>query len=248
MGGARWIIIFGLLTMYLLGKLKLAHDSDLPYISVSRLFMATLTGAFTVYMIPGLWGAPLKLINAFPPPMHYSESPYGVGNTAGGSAVAAHHSEEEGQHLGPQGIMVFHDYETGLEHARKVNKPVMLDFTGWACVNCRKMEEQVWSDAEVKRLLSEEMVLISLYVDERTKLPAEDQYETTIAGKNKKVRTVGDRWMVMQTERYKTNSQPYYLVLDTDENVLVEPANYQDYGSVSVFKEWLQRGLDAFTK
>ena len=245
---AIWIIIFGLLTMYLLGKLKLAHDSDLPYISVSRLFMATLTGAFTVYMIPGLWGAPLKLINAFPPPMHYSESPYGVGNTAGRSAVAAHHSEEEGQHLGPQGIMVFHDYETGLEHARKVNKPVMLDFTGWACVNCRKMEEQVWSDAEVKRLLSEEMVLISLYVDERTKLPADEQYETTIAGKNKKVRTVGDRWMVMQTERYKTNSQPYYLVLDTDENVLVEPANYQDYGSVSVFKEWLQRGLDAFTK
>ena len=245
---AIWIIIFGLLTMYLLGKLKLAHDSDLSYISVSRLFMATLTGAFTVYMIPGLWGAPLKLINAFPPPMHYSESPYGVGNTAGGSALAAHHSEEEGQHLGPQGIMVFHDYETGLEHARKVNKPVMLDFTGWACVNCRKMEEQVWSDAEVKRLLSEEMVLISLYVDERTKLPADEQYETTIAGKNKKVRTVGDRWMVMQTERYKTNSQPYYLVLDTDENVLVEPANYQDYGSVSVFKEWLQRGLYAFTK
>lgn len=245
---AIWIIIFGLLTMYLLGKLKLAHDSDLSHISVSRLFMATLTGAFTVYMIPGLWGAPLKLINAFPPPMHYSESPYGVGNTAGGSALAAHHSEEEGQHLGPQGIMVFHDYETGLEHARKVNKPVMLDFTGWACVNCRKMEEQVWSDAEVKRLLSEEMVLISLYVDERTKLPADEQYETTIAGKNKKVRTVGDRWMVMQTERYKTNSQPYYLVLDTDENVLVEPANYQDYGSISVFKEWLQRGLDAFTK
>ena len=245
---AIWIIIFGLLTMYLLGKLKLAHDSDLSHISVSRLFMATLTGAFTVYMIPGLWGAPLKLINAFPPPMHYSESPYGVGNTAGGSALAAHHSEEEDQHLGPQGIMVFHDYETGLEHARKVNKPVMLDFTGWACVNCRKMEEQVWSDAEVKRLLSEEMVLISLYVDERTKLPADEQYETTIAGKNKKVRTVGDRWMVMQTERYKTNSQPYYLVLDTDENVLVEPANYQDYGSISVFKEWLQRGLDAFTK
>ena len=245
---AIWIIIFGLLTMYLLGKLKLAHDSDLPYISVSRLFMATLTGAFTVYMIPGLWGAPLKLINAFPPPMHYSESPYGVGNTAVGSAVAAHHSEEEGQHLGPQGIMVFHDYETGLEHARKVNKPVMLDFTGWACVNCRKMEEQVWSDAEVKRLLSEEMVLISLYVAERTKLPVDEQYETTIAGKNKKVRTVGDQWMVMQTERYKTNSHPSDLVLDTDENVLVEPANYQDYGSVSVFKEWLQRGLDAFTK
>lgn len=244
---AIWIIIFGLLTMYLLGKLKLAHDSDLPYISVSRLFMATLTGAFTIYMIPGLWGAPLKLINAFPPPMHYSESPYGVGNTKSG-AISEVHSEEEGQHLGPQGIMVFHDYETGLEHARKVNKPVMLDFTGWACVNCRKMEEQVWSDPEVKQILSEEMVLISLYVDERTKLPESEQYETSLAGKKKKVRTIGDKWMVMQTERYKTNSQPYYLVLDLEENPLVEAANYQDHGSIDVFKEWLQKALIEFKK
>ncbi len=244
---AIWIIIFGLLTMYLLGKLKLAHDSDLPYISVSRLFMATLTGAFTIYMIPGLWGAPLKLINAFPPPMHYSESPYGVGNTKSG-ALSEVHSEEEDQHLGPQGIMVFHDYEIGLEHARKVNKPVMLDFTGWACVNCRKMEEQVWSDSEVKQILSEEMVLISLYVDERTKLPESEQYETSLAGKKKKVRTIGDKWMVMQTERYKTNSQPYYLVLDLEENPLVESANYQDHGSIDVFKEWLQKALIEFKK
>lgn len=244
---AIWIIIFTMLTMYLLGKIKLSHDSDLPYISVSRLFMAVVTGAFTVYMIPGLWGAPLKLINAFPPPMHYSESPYGVGNTQGGGAVTSHEEGDE-RHLGPQGIMVFHDYETGMEHARKVNKPVMLDFTGWACVNCRKMEEQVWSDSEVKRILSEDMVLISLYVDERTKLPATEQYETTIAGKTKKVRTVGDKWMVMQAEKYKINSQPYYLVLDHDENSLIEAANYQDYGSVKVFKDWLNRGLEAFNK
>lgn len=244
---AIWIIIFAMLTMYLLGKIKLSHDSDLPYISVSRLFMAVVTGAFTVYMIPGLWGAPLKLINAFPPPMHYSESPYGVGNTQGGGAVSAHEEGDE-RHLGPQGIMVFHDYETGMEHARKVNKPVMLDFTGWACVNCRKMEEQVWSDSEVKRILSEDMVLISLYVDERTKLPATEQYETTIAGKTKKVRTVGDKWMVMQAEKYKINSQPYYLVLDHEENTLIEAANYQDYGSVDVFKDWLDRGLAAFER
>ena len=244
---AIWIVIFALLTMYLLGKLKLSHDSDLPYVSVSRLFMATLTGAFTVYMIPGLWGAPLKIINAFPPPMHYSESPYGVGNTQSGVMLSAH-SEEEGQHLGPQGIMVFHDYETGLEYARMVNKPVMLDFTGWACVNCRKMEEQVWSDSEVKNILSEDLVLISLYVDERTKLPATEQYETTIAGKVKKVRTVGDKWTVMQAERYKINSQPYYLVLDHDEKPLIEAANYQDHGSVEVFKDWLKRGLEAFEK
>ncbi len=242
---AIWIIIFGLLTLYLLGKLKFSHDSDLPYISVSRLFFAVLTGAFTIYMIPGLWGAPLKLINAFPPPMHYSESPYGVGNTKAAVSYGAH-GEEEGQHLGPQGIMVFHDYQVGLEHARRVNKPVLLDFTGWACVNCRKMEEQVWSDAEVKQILSEELVLISLYVDERTKLPASEQYETTIAGKVKKVRTVGDKWTVMQAERYKINSQPYYLILDHEETPLTEAANYQDHGSVDVFKDWLQRGLSAF--
>ena len=242
---AIWIIIFGLLTLYLLGKLKFSHDSDLPYISVSRLFFAVLTGAFTIYMIPGLWGAPLKLINAFPPPMHYSESPYGVGNTKAAVSYEAH-GEEEGQHLGPQGIMVFHDYQVGLEHARRVNKPVLLDFTGWACVNCRKMEEQVWSDAEVKQILSEELVLISLYVDERTKLPASEQYETKIAGKVKKVRTVGDKWTVMQAERYKINSQPYYLILDHEETPLTEAANYQDHGSVDVFKDWLQRGLSAF--
>jgi thiol:disulfide interchange protein len=242
---AIWIVIFGLLTLYLLGKLKFSHDSDLPYVSVYRLFFAILTGAFTVYMIPGLWGAPLKLINAFPPPMHYSESPHGVGSTQAGVSYE-NNLEQEGQHLGPQGIMVFHDYEVGLEHARKVDKPILLDFTGWACVNCRKMEEQVWSDSEVKQILSDDVVLISLYVDERTKLPASEQYETTIAGKVKKVRTVGDKWTVMQVQRYKINSQPYYLVLDHDENPLIEAANYQDHGSVDVFKDWLERGLSAF--
>ena len=245
---AIWIVIFALLTLYLLGFIKLAHDSDLQYVSVGRLFMAILTGMFTVYMIPGLWGAPLKIINAFPPPMHYSESPHGVGYTIVGVSATVEHNEEAGQHLGPQGIMVFHDYNAGLEHAKKIGKPVMLDFTGWACVNCRKMEEQVWSDNEVKRMLKEDVVLISLYVDERTKLPEEKQYETTIAGKKKKVRTVGDQWMVLQAERYKTNSQPYYVVIDHDENQLGVAANYQDYGKVDLFKNWLQDGLNAFDK
>ena len=245
---AIWIVIFALLTMYLLGFIKLAHDSDLQYVSVGRLFIAVITGMFTIYMIPGLWGAPLKIINAFPPPMHYSESPHGVGYTLAGGSAAAEHHEEDGQHLGPQGIMVFHDYDAGLEHAKQIGKPVMLDFTGWACVNCRKMEEQVWSDNEVKRMLTEDVVLISLYVDERTKLPKDQQYETTIAGKKKKVRTVGDQWMVLQAERYKTNSQPYYVVIDHDENQLGVAANYQDYGKVDLFKNWLQDGLSAFDK
>ena len=239
---AIWIVIFALLTMYLLGFLKFAHDSELKYISVSRLTVAILTGTLTIYMIPGLWGAPLKIINAFPPPMHYSESPQGIG----GVNSINHQNSDNHQHLGPQNIMVFHDYEAGVEYAKKVNKPIMLDFTGWACVNCRKMEEQVWSDDEVKKMLADDLVLISLYVDERTKLPVDQQYETTLAGKSKKVKTIGDKWMVLQANKYGTNSQPYYVFLDHSENLLIEPANYQDYGTVSLFKDWLNRGMLEF--
>ena len=243
---AIWIMIFGLLTMYLLGFLKFAHDSDLKYVSVGRLSAAILTGTLTLYMIPGMWGAPLKIINAFPPPMQYSESPYGVGNSQGGNAISAH--EEDGQHLGPQGILVFHDYDMGMAHAKKINKPVVLDFTGHACVNCRKMEEQVWSAAHVKNTLANDVVLISLYVDERIDLPKEQQYETTMAGKTKKVKTTGDKWMVLQANSYGTNSQPYYVFLNHDEENLVENANFQDYGTVDLFTDWLNRGLKEFKK
>jgi thiol:disulfide interchange protein DsbD len=243
---AIWIMIFGLLTMYLLGFLKFAHDTDLKYISVGRLSAAILTGSLTLYMIPGMWGAPLKIINAFPPPMQYSESPYGVGNSQGGSAISYH--EEDGQHLGPQGILVFHDYDIGMNFAKKINKPVVLDFTGHACVNCRKMEEQVWSAENVKSILANDVVLISLYVDERIDLPKQDQYETTMAGKTKKVKTTGDKWMVLQANSYGTNSQPYYVFLNHDEEQLVENANYQDYGTVDLFSDWLNRGLQQFNK
>ena len=243
---AIWIIIFTLLTLYLLGFIKLAHDSDLKYVSVGRLFSAVLTGMFTIYMIPGLWGAPLKIINAFPPPIHYSESPYGVGNTLREVSEELIDHHEGDQHLGPQGIMVFHDYDAGVEHAKKIGKPAMLDFTGWACVNCRKMEEQVWSDPDVKNILSNQVVLISLYVDERIDLPKSEQYETTIAGKKKKVKTTGDKWMVLQAERYKTNSQPYYVIIDHEENQLGTSANYQDHGKVDVFKNWLESCINEF--
>lgn len=242
-----WIVIFGLLTMYLLGFLKFAHDSDLKYISVSRLSVAILTGALTIYMIPGLWGAPLRVINAFPPPIHYSESPFGVGNSQGGGVLSSE-NQENSQHLGPQGIMVFHDYLEGIDYAKKVNKPVVIDFTGWACVNCRKMEQQVWSDENVKRILSNEVVLISLYVDERIDLPINEQYETTLAGKVKKVKTTGDKWMVLQANTYGTNSQPYYVFLNNDEEQMVEPANYQDFGTVELFADWLNRGLKNYNK
>ncbi len=243
---AIWIVIFALLTMYLLGFIKFAHDSDLEYISVSRLSVAILTGTLTIYMIPGLWGAPLKIINAFPPPMQYSESPQGFGSPS----VISNHStnHEKGQHIGPQGLMVFHDYDEGLEHAKNVGKPLMLDFTGHACVNCRKMEEQVWSNQNVKSMLASDVVLVSLYVDERIDLPLDQQYVTTMAGKEKKVKTTGDKWMVFQANTFGTNSQPYYVMLDHNEQELLEPANYQDYGSVSLFQDWLERGVNIFNK
>ena len=243
---AIWIMIFGLLTMYLLGFLKFAHDSDLKHISVSRLSIAILTGTLTVYMIPGLWGAPLKIINAFPPPVQYSESPFGVGNSNGETSSTPH--KEQGQHLGPQGIMVFHDYKEGMDYAKEVNKAVVIDFTGWACVNCRKMEEQVWSNPNVKSMLANDVVLISLYVDERIDLPKNEQYETTLAGKKKKVKTTGDKWMVLQANTYGANSQPYYVFLNNNGDQMVEPANYQDYGTVKLFTDWLNRGLKEFNK
>ena len=144
--------------------------------------------------------------------------------------------------------MVFHNYTEGFAYAKEVNKPIVLDFTGWACVNCRKMEEQVWSDEEVKKILSDDVILISLYVDERKKIPKDEQYETTLAGKTKQVKTTGDKWMVLQANTYGTNSQPYYVFLDHNEHQMVEPANYQDYGTVELFKDWLNRGLQEYRK
>lgn len=245
---AIWIVIFGLLTMYLLGFLKFAHDSDLKYISVSRLSVAVLTGTLTIYMIPGLWGAPLKIINAFPPPMHYSESPQGIGLSSISKIPDLDVSTDKKLHLGPQGILVFHDYDEGIKYAKEVGKPVMLDFTGWACVNCRKMEEQVWSNNNVKKILTNDVVLISLYVDERIDLPVDQQYQTKLAGKTKKVKTTGDKWMVLQANTFGTNSQPYYVILDNNEKQINEAANYQDYGTVAKFQDWLNRGLAEYEK
>lgn len=243
---AIWIVIFGLLTLYLLGKLKLPHDSDLEYVSVPRVLLAVVTGVFTVYMIPGMWGAPLKLISAFPPPMQYSESPLGVGYMGGGGNAAVA-PESVDQHIGPQNIYVFHDYDKGLAFAKKENLPLMLDFTGKACVNCRKMEQHVWSDPEIKRKLDEEVVLVSLYVDFREKLPESEQITVDLGnGRQKKLRTVGDKWAALQEQKFKVNAQPYYVLLDHNEEKLVEPANYQDYGNVELFNDWLDRGIAKF--
>lgn len=244
---AIWIGIFGTLALYLFGFIRFPHDSPVSNISIPRYLFGLVVLVFTIYLVPGLWGAPLKIISGFPPPNFYSESPNGFGG--GGSSTAAVVLSDKGDIVGepehcPHGLPCFHDYEEGLEYAKESGKPIMLDFTGWACVNCRKMEEQVWSDPAVLKRLREDYVLISLYVDEKLELPKEEQVEVEIGGKTKKLRTVGNKWSYMQAERFGTNSQPYYVVLDHEENQLGPHAAYDP--DIEKFVEWLDNGKAAF--
>lgn len=242
---AIWITIFGALAFYLFGKIKLPHDSELSHISVGRLSLGLITMAFTIYMIPGLWGAPLKLISGFPPPMHYSESSYGVGYTKlsdGGTGTPLEIPEDA--KLGPHDIVSFLDYEKGMAYAKKVNKPVMIDFTGHACVNCRKMEERVWSDSRVLQVLKNDIVLISLYVDDKRALPLDEQYTSAINGK--KVTTIGKKWSEFQINKYKANAQPYYVLIDHEGNNLNEYSAYNP--NIDEYLAWLQEGIGNFKK
>ncbi|NGX82915.1 thioredoxin family protein [Aequorivita sp. KMM 9714] len=242
---AIWIAVFGALTLYLFGKFQLPHDSPIDRLSVGRLSIGLIVAAFTIYLIPGLWGAPLKLISGFPPPMQYSESPYGVGYTklgSGGSATTAEFPE--GAHLGPHDILAFHDYETGLAYAKKVGKPVLVDFTGHACVNCRKMEERVWSEPKILKLLNNDVVLISLYVDDKRPLPEGEKYISEISGKELKY--IGQKWSEFQILRYKANAQPFYVLMDHNEENLIDPVGYTP--DIEEYYDWLQNGVGAFDK
>ncbi|WP_179352749.1 protein-disulfide reductase DsbD family protein [Winogradskyella vidalii] len=240
---AIWIAIFGTLSLYLFGKIQLPHDSPLKHISVGRLLLGLLTLTFTVYMIPGLWGAPLKIISAFPPPLDYSESPYGVGNTRGGGSASTTDIPEGAHLLAPHDILAFNDYETGLAYAKKVGKPVMLDFTGWACVNCRKMEQNVWVDPSVLSKLKNDIVLISLYVDEQIDFPEGEAPDSQLRP-GKKLRNVGQKWSEFQTVRYKTNTQPYYVLMDHNEDNLNEPVAYTP--DIEEYDAWLKEGIGNF--
>lgn len=245
---AIWIAIFGALALYLFGKIQLPHDSPLTHISVGRLSLGLLVLAFTVYMIPGLWGAPLNLISAFPPPLDYAESPYGVGNSkVGGGAVASEdHNLPEGAHLlAPHQILAFNDYDKGLAYAKTVDKPVMIDFTGWACVNCRKMEQNVWVDDKVLNMLKNEVVLISLYVDDKRKLEDDEIVDSRLKS-GKKLKYIGQKWSELQTIKYKTNSQPFYVLMDHNEDNLIEPVGYTP--DIEEYYGWLQKGVAAFKK
>lgn len=211
--------------------------------------MAIISLSFALYLIPGLWGAPLKIISGFPPPMFYSESPNGVGKTSLVQTLSTATQKVDGNIQGnpahcPHGLNCFHDFETGVAYAKKVGKPVLLDFTGWACVNCRKMEDQVWSDPRVLQRLRENVVLISLYVDEKLNLPEEEQIEVTIGNKTKTLKTVGNKWSYFQASKYGTNSQPYYLIVDYDGNPMHESAAYDP--DIEKYIEWLDRGTKLF--
>ena len=240
---AIWIAVFGTLTLYLFGKITLPHDSPTTHISVGRLSLGLVVLSFTIYMIPGLWGAPLKLINAFPPPMEYSESPLGFGGSGNASSPAI---LPNGAKLGPHQIVVFDDYDKGLAYAKKVNKPIMLDFTGFACVNCRKMENNVWSDERVLSILKNDLVLISLYVDDKRDLPKNEQFISKSTGEQ--IVTIGDKWTDFMISKYKTNTQPLYVLTDLNGNSLNETTPTISYTNVEEYESWLKTGISKFKK
>ena len=239
---AIWIGVFGVLAMYLFGFIKLPHDTPILNLSVGRTLFGTLVVIFVIYLIPGLWGAPLKLISGFPPPMEYSESPRGFGNITSTTVDYI-----EGTKVGPQGIPAFLDIEEGLAYAKKVGKPVFLDFTGKACVNCRRMEEGVWGEPGVIEILKNDVVLVSLYVDDKRDLPEEEQTEVEKNGKTVKITTIGKKWSHYQSSKYKVNTQPYYLILDENGNEVGNgSADYENHGNVAAFKKWLEEGLKLY--
>jgi thiol:disulfide interchange protein DsbD len=212
-----WIVIFALQGFYLLGKIKFAHDSDVKDVSVTRLFLAMVSLSFAIYMIPGLWGAPLKSISAFAPPLYTQD-------------FNLYDSEVHA---------TFDDYDAGMQYAKQVGKPVMIDFSGFGCVNCRKMEATVWTDPRVRQLLEKDYVLITLFVDDKTRLSRTT--EVTEHGKVRKLKTVGDKWSYLQRSKFGANAQPFYVLLDNEGNPLAPSYAYNE--DISKYIKFLQNGL-----
>lgn len=215
-----WIVIFALMGLYLLGKLKFSHDSDLPYVSIPRFFMATISFAFALYMVPGLWGAPLKAISAFAPPLTTQDF----------------NLYENEVHAS------FDDYDAGMAYAKSQGKPVLIDFSGYGCVNCRKMEATVWTDPKVKQMLDNQFVLITLYVDNKTSLP--EPIEIEEHGKTRRLRTYGDKWSYLQRYKFGANAQPFYVILNNEGKPLAPSYSFDE--SVDNFLNFLQKGIDAY--
>ena len=224
-----WIITGIGLTLYLLGKIKFPHDSPIKKLHKGRIALAVLFAAFTIYLIPGLTNtkyANLKLISGFPPPLYYSV--YQSGDCI-------------------LNLNCTHDYDEGIKMAKAESKPLLLDFTGYACVNCRRMEENVWSDPEVYKIMKDNYIVVSLYVDDKKKLPAAKQFTyKTKDGVEKEIISVGDKWATFETENFKNNAQPLYAILNGDEILMNNPVGYTP--NIKEYKDWLLCGLDAFVK
>ena len=219
---ALWIVIFGLLGFYLLGKIKFPHDDDNNTTSVPRFFMALISLAFAVYMVPGLWGAPLKAVSAFAPPMTTQD-------------FNLYNNEVHAK---------FDDYDAGMEYAKRNGKPVMLDFTGYGCVNCRKMEAAVWTDPKVSKLMTDDYVLITLYVDNKEPLP--EHIKVMENGKERTLRTVGDKWSYLQRSKFGANAQPFYVLIDNEGKPLNKSYSYDE--DIDKYVDLLQTGLDNYKK
>ena len=215
---AIWIALFGLLGAYLMGWLRFPHDDSAQRTNVPQFFLGLLSFAFTIYMIPGLWGAPLKAISAFTPPMYTQD--YKIVQT---TVVEA----------------PFKDYEQGMAFAKEQHKPVIIDFTGFGCVNCRKMEAAVWTDTEVARRLTDDYVLISLYVDDKTPLP--QPIEVEVNGQQRTLRTIGDKWSHLQAMKFGANTQPFYVLLDEEGKPLGPSRSYDE--DIQEYTDWLDAGL-----
>lgn len=218
---AIWIVLFTLLGIYLLGKLRFSHDSEKQHTSVGGFFLAVASFSFAVYLLPGMWGAPLKAVSAFAPPLQTLDF-----NLYGGEF-------EE-----------FSDFDEGMAYARKHGKPVFIDFSGYACVNCRKMEGAVFDKEEVRKALEKDYVMIKLMVDDKTELP--EPITVTENGEKVVLKTVGDRWAYLQRHKFNINSQPYYALLDNNGQLLNAPRVYDE--DVQAFVEWLAEGMNAYTK
>jgi thiol:disulfide interchange protein DsbD len=219
---ALWIVIFGLLGFYLLGKIKFPHDDDDTTVSVPRFFMALVSLAFAVYMIPGLWGAPLKAVSAFAPPMSTQD-------------FNLYKNEVHAQ---------FKDFDAGMEFAKQNGKPVMLDFTGYGCVNCRKMELAVWTDSKVSDLIQNDYVLITLFVDDKTPLP--EHIKVMENGKETTLRTIGDKWSYLQRTKFGANAQPFYVLIDNEGKPLNKAYKYDE--DINQYVDFLQTGLKNYKK
>jgi len=235
-----WIVIFSLIGFYFLGKIKLPHDSPISSISVPRLLMAILTFAFVVYMVPGLWGAPLKALAGYLPPE--TSQDFNLTNQQSSGAAPANQLGETPKYADlfelPHSIQGFFDYKQALAYAKKTNKPIFIDFTGHGCVNCREMEARVWSDPAVLSRLKNNFVVVALYVDDKTELPESDWYTSTYDGKVKK--TIGAQNADLQITKYNNNAQPHYCLVNSDGKLLVAPKNYDR--SIQQFVSFLDSG------